>query len=275
MKKIISSVIKYIILIFLAIYTLAPLVFLFINSFKSQDEIDTSAMALPRNWDLKYIVSAMRDIHFFKALLITVLVTVLSVGIIVLVSAFSAWMLVRNNNKVSKFLLLLFISAMLIPFQSLMYPLIDMADKIHLKNIFGLIFMYGGFGLSLSIFLYHGFIKSISKSIEEAAIIDGANIFQIFFHVVMPLLRPTTITVIILNAMWIWNDYLLPFLVLANSDAKTLTLELYFAKMQASQYGNPWELIFPAVLISIVPVIIVYVFLQKYIIKGISDGAVK
>ena len=109
MKKIISSVIKYIILIFLAIYTLAPLVFLFINSFKSQDEIDTSAMALPHNWDLKYIVSAMRDIHFFKALLITVLVTVLSVGIIVLVSAFSAWMLVRNNNKVSKFLLLLFI----------------------------------------------------------------------------------------------------------------------------------------------------------------------
>lgn len=275
MKKIVSSIIRYVILIFLAIYTLAPLVFLFINSFKSQEEIDNSAMALPRNWDLSYIISAMRDIHFFKALLITVLVTVLSVGLIVLVSAFSAWMLVRNNNKVSKFLLLLFISAMLIPFQSLMYPLIDMADKIHLKNVFGLIFMYGGFGLSLSIFLYHGFIKSISRSIEEAAIIDGANIFQIFFHVVMPLLRPTTITVIILNAMWIWNDYLLPFLVLANSDAKTLTLELYFAKMQASQYGNPWELIFPAVLISILPVIIVYVFLQKYIIKGISDGAVK
>ena len=135
--------------------------------------------------------------------------------------------------------------------------------------------MYGGFGLSLSIFMYHGFIKGIPKSIEEAAIIDGANIFQIFFHVVFPLLKSTTVTVVILNAMWIWNDYLLPFQILGNSEFKTLTLELYFAKMQTSQFGNPWELIFPAVLISIVPIIIVFLFLQKHIVKGVADGALK
>lgn len=135
--------------------------------------------------------------------------------------------------------------------------------------------MYGGFGLSLSIFLYHGFLKSVPASLEEAAIIDGANIFQIFFKIIFPLVRPTTITVIILNAVWIWNDYLLPFLVLGNSEKKTLTLSLYYAKNLAGQYGNPWELVFPSVLIVIIPIVILFLFLQKYIMGGITEGAEK
>ena len=113
------------------------------------------------------------------------------------------------------------------------------------------------------------------SSVEEAAVIDGCNILQLFFRVVFPLLKSTTVTVIILNAMWIWNDYLLPFLVIGNSDFKTLTLEIYYAKMLSGQYGNPWELIFPAVLVSIIPIIIVFLSLQKYFVKGVSDGAVK
>ena len=165
---------------------------------------------------------------------------------------------------------------MLIPFQSVMYPLISEFDTFNLKNIPGLILMYGGFGLSMSIFLYHGFMKSVPKSLEEAAVLDGANTFQMFFQVVFPLVKGTTVTVIVLNAMWIWNDYLLPFLVIGNSDGvKTLTLELYFAKLTSGQYGNPWQLIFPAVFVTIIPIIILYIFLQKYIIKGVADGAVK
>ena len=151
-----------------------------------------------------------------------------------------------------------------------MYPLISLMENLQLKNLLGLIIMYGGSGLSLSVFF-----KSVPRSVEEAAVIDGCNILQLFFRVVFPLLKSTTVTVIILNAMWIWNDYLLPFLVIGNSDFKTLTLEIYYAKMLSGQYGNPWELIFPAVLVSIIPIIIVFLSLQKYFVKGVSDGAVK
>ena len=184
-------------------------------------------------------------------------------------------MMVRNHTRFSNVLLLMFTAAMLVPFQAVMYPLISLMENLQLKNLLGLIIMYGGFGLSLSVFLYHGFIKSVPRSVEEAAVIDGCNILQLFFRVVFPLLKSTTVTVIILNAMWIWNDYLLPFLVIGNSDFKTLTLEIYYAKMLSGQYGNPWELIFPAVLVSIIPIIIVFLSLQKYFVKGVSDGAVK
>lgn len=267
--------ITYIVLTLLAIYTLAPLAFLFINSFKSHPDIVSTPIAFPVTWDFSYITEAIKAINFFKALGITILVTVSSVALIVLVSSIAAWIMVRNKTKTSNIVLLMFTSAMLIPFQSVMYPLLSLFEGMGLKNVVGLILMYGGFGLSMSVFLYHGFIKSVPTSIEEAAVIDGANIFQLFFYVVFPLIKSTTATVIILNAMWIWNDYLLPFLVIGNSDMKTLTLELYFAKMTSGQYGNPWELIFPAVLVSIIPIIIIFLYLQKYIVKGVSDGALK
>jgi raffinose/stachyose/melibiose transport system permease protein len=156
-----------------------------------------------------------------------------------------------------------------------MYPLIQFFDTLELKNLGGLIIMYGGFGLSMSVFLYHGFVKGVPLGIEEAAFIDGCNVFQMFFLIVMPLLKSITVTVIVLNSMWIWNDYLLPFLVIGNSDTKTLVLELYFARILAGQFGNPWQLIFPAVLVSIIPIVIVFLFLQKFIVKGISEGAIK
>lgn len=270
-----GNIVNQIILIVLAAYTIFPICFLLINSFKSQSEIVSKPLGLPGNWNFKYILNAMQEIHFLKAALITLFITTISVGILVIISSLFAWILVRNKTKTSETIFLIFTAAILIPFQSVMYPLLNLFEQLGLKNIGGLIIMYCGFGLSMSVFLYHGFIKSIPKTIEEAAVIDGANIFQLFFKVVFPLLKPTTVTVIILNAMWIWNDYLLPFLVIGNSEMKTLTLELYFAKMISGQYGSPWELIFPAVLVSIVPIIIIYLFLQKYIVKGLSAGATK
>lgn len=275
MKKKSGKIILNIVLIIMAAYTLFPVLFLVINSFKGQAAIVDSPLSLPTSWSFAFITDALSKIHFVQAFGITLFVTAVSVGILTIVSSWAAWMMVRSKSKWSNFAFLMFTAAMLIPFQSVMYPLLSLFDKLGLRNLGGLILMYCGFGLSMSIFLYHGFIKSIPKSLEEAASIDGANMLQVYFTVVYPMLKSTTVTVIILNGIWIWNDYLLPFLTIGNSDYKTLTLELYFAKMVSGQYSNAWELIFPAVLVTIIPIIIVYLFLQKYIMKGIADGAVK
>lgn len=270
------QILIHVVLVLLAVYTLAPLGFLFVNSFKSNNEIIASPIALPEHWTFEYILKAIDQIHFLGALGITFFVTFFSILLLIVVSAFCAWAMVRSKSIVANILFMCFTAAMLVPFQSLMYPLLSLFEGIGLKNIYGLILMYGGFGLSMSVFLYHGFIKSVPASLEEAALIDGANLFQMFFNVVFPLLKGTTVTVIVLNGMWIWNDYLLPFLVIGNKDGyRTLTLELYFAKLTSGQYGNPWELIFPAVFVTIIPIIVLYIFLQKYIVAGVAEGAVK
>lgn len=275
MKKKLLQILLFAVLTLFAVITLAPVGFLIINSFKSHSEIIASPMSFPISWNFSYMENAIEKINFFFALGVTFIVTVLSVALIVLASAMAGWVTARAKTKTSSILLYMFTAAMLIPFQAVMYPLLNIFENIGLKNIFGLIVMYGGFGLSLSIFLYHGFVKSIPSSIEEAALIDGAGMFQTFFSVVFPLMKSTTATVVILNSMWIWNDYLLPFLVIGNSAGRTLTLELYFAKMTSGQFGNPWELIFPAVFVSIIPIVVVFLVLQKHIVRGISDGAVK
>lgn len=274
-KKKIGNAALYTLLGLIALYTVFPIYFLFVNSFKSQKEIVASPIALPENWNLQYIKSAAEQINLLPSVMNTLIITVVSVTLIVLVSSLTAWMMVRNKTKGSNLLFLAFTAAMLIPFQSVMYPLVSLMENIGLKNTGGLIIMYGGFGLSMTIFLYHGFFKSVPVALEEAAMIDGANIFEMFFQIVFPMVKPITVTAIITNAMWIWNDYLLPFLIIGNNDKKTLTLSLYYAKSLSGQYGNPWELIFPAVLICAVPILIVFIFLQKNIIEGISAGAVK
>ncbi|MDD4574505.1 MAG: carbohydrate ABC transporter permease [Sphaerochaeta sp.] len=275
LKKKIHMGVLYAVLSCIAIYTLAPLWLLLVNSFKSQSEIISSPLGLPSEITFSYLSNAMKEINFFRALFITTAITSTSVLLIVIVSSMAAWIMVRNKSKASTVVFMCFVAAMLIPFQAVMYPLIQFFDDIRLKSATGLVLMYGGFGLSMSVFLYRGFVKSVPRGVEEAATIDGCNIFQMYIHVVMPLLKSITVTVIVLNSMWIWNDYLLPFLVIGNSPTKTLVLELYFARITAGQFGNPWQLIFPSVMVSIIPIIIVYLFLQKYIVKGISDGAIK
>ena len=232
-------------------------------------------MSLPAAWNFDYLKNAAAQIHLLESAANTIFITVVAVTLIVLVASVTAWMMVRCKSKASNVLFLVFTAAMLIPFQSVMYPLVSLMERLGLKNTFGLILMYGGFGLSMTVFMYHGFFKSVPLSLEEAAVIDGANIFQLFFHIVFPLVKPITATVIITNAMWIWNDYLLPFLIIGNNKSKTLTLSLYYAKSLSGQYGNPWELIFPAVLICVIPILVIFIFLQKNIIEGIAAGAVK
>ena len=275
-KRKIQKAILYVLLTICAAYTLFPLLFLFVNSFKGQAEIVKSPISLPKKWSFEYLATAWDKVNIVSGLINTLIITVSAVALIVIISSLAAWVMVRSKSKFSTILFLGFTSAMLIPFQSVMYPLLSIFENLGLKNTFGLILMYGGFGLSMSVFLYHGFLKSVPKSLEEAAVIDGANIFQLFFKIVFPLVKSTTVTVIILNSMWIWNDYLLPFLVIGNNNTgRTLTLELYFAKMQSGQFANPWELIFPAVFIAMIPIIVLFLFLQKHIVRGVADGAVK
>lgn len=270
-----GKVVMFLVLLVMGLVTIFPIAFMFMNSFKSQAEIVDSPLALPKEITFKYISNAMTQINLVPSFILTVIITVLAVTFIVLLSSSAAWMMVRVKSKLAMIILLVFTASMLIPFQAVMYPLISMFESVGLKSVPGLIIMYGGFGLAMSTFLYHGFMKSVPVSLEEAAIIDGANVFQVYFKIVMPLVRPTTVTVIILNAMWVWNDYLLPFLVLGDSENKTLTLALYYAKMKDGPYSVPWDLMFPAVLITVIPVIILFIFLQKQIIKGMADGAVK
>ncbi|NMM95189.1 carbohydrate ABC transporter permease [Bifidobacterium oedipodis] len=274
-KKTVSRIVIAVVLTIMALVTLFPLWFLLINSFKSQAEIVKSPLALPHGLNFSYIANAIEKINLVPSFLLTVLITVVGVVFIILISSSVAWMMVRFKSKVANALLLAFTASMLVPFQAIMYPLINEFDDLGLKNTPGLILMYGGFGLAMSVFLYHGFIKSIPVSLEEAAFMDGANVFQVYWKIVMPLMRPTTATVAILNGMWIWNDYLLPFLVIGNGEHKTLTLSVYFAKIESGAYGNAWDLIFPAVLITIIPIVIIFLFLQKQIIKGMIAGSVK
>ena len=268
-----GQVLMHVILALVAIYTLAPLVFLIFNSFKSNNEIVDSPVSAPSSWSFQYIVSAAQQIHFFRAIWITFVITFISVLLLVMVSSLAAWVMVRSKSILGTVLYLGFTAAMLIPFQSLMYPLLDLFEKMGLKNIPGLIFMYGGFGLSMSVFLYHGFIKSVPQSLEEAAIIDGANIFQMFFKVVFPLLKGTTVTVIVLNGMWIWNDYLLPSLVLDQRKYKTVPMAVQYLK---GGYGSvDMGAMMGTLVLAIVPIIIFYLFCQRYIIEGVVAGAVK
>lgn len=275
LKRRIGHAILHVILTLLAVYTLMPMLFLLLNSFKGQAEIIRNPLALPERFTFEYIIRAFHTIHFLRAIGYTILITAVSLVLIVLFSSLCGWVITRYKSRWSTTVYMVFVAAMLIPFQAVMYPLMSMMDLVGLKNIPGLIIMYGGFGLSLSVFLYSGFFKSVPRGVEEAALIDGANIFQIFFYIVFPLVKGITVTVLILNGMWIWNDYLLPYLTLGNLENRTLVLELFYAKMTSGQFGNPWELIFPAVFISVIPMVVVFLCLQKSFVKGVSEGAIK
>lgn len=274
-NRMIGKAIVYLLLTLAALFVLLPLVFLVLNSFKGQSEIVRNPLALPERWTLDYIKIAVESIQFGKALVITLGITIGALIPNVIFSSLCSWIITRHQGKKSTFVYMAFVASMLVPFQVIMYPLMTIMDSIGLKNQAGLVVMYIGFHMAMSVFLYSSAIRSVPVALEEAAFMDGANIFQIFFLVVFPLIKSTTVTVIIFTGIGIWNDYLLPFLTLGTSSGKTLVLELYYAKMTAGQYGNPWELIFPAVLVCCIPLVVVFLCLQKYFVTGMTEGAVK
>ncbi|QEK11510.1 carbohydrate ABC transporter permease [Crassaminicella thermophila] len=260
--------------IFLGLLFLSPFYIILTNSFKTQKGIFLNVMKLPfgQFFTSNNYVEAFKELDFIHSFLNSLLITVSSTIIIIIFASMAAWMLVRTKTRFSSFLFFLFAAAMLIPFQSVMLPLINIMGKLGLLNPFGLVFMYLGFGSSLSIILYHGFIKNIPKELEEAAVIDGCNKFQVFWYIIFPLLKPITVTVSILNTMWIWNDFLLPQLVINKPEWHTIPLKMFYF---FGQHSKQWHLALAGLVIAMIPIIIFYFIAQKHIIKGVAQGSIK
>lgn len=261
-----------------------PFAFVLINSMRTNGEIINRAVGWPQDAANLFanivLVWNNPTFSFLAAFRDSVIITALSLLIICLVSSMAAWILVRNKTGWSSAFFLMFITAMVIPFQVVMFPLVSwfrtIGEATHiplLRTYGGIVFAYLGFGESMSVFIFHGFIKNIPLELEEAAEIDGCRRAEIFFRIVFPLLQPVVVTVLVLNGLWIWNDYLLPLLILgANGSVRTIPLAV---QGFIGSYVKQWHLIMVSTLLAMLPIIILYIFAQKYIVKGMVDGAGK
>lgn len=276
MNKASNKALWYAVLSIVALFFLLPIFIILINSFKSRFIIMSEPFSLPSGESfvgLTNYISGIAASGFFKAFGISLFVTVMSVVLIIVCAAMTAWYITRRKTVFTKMLYYAFVFSMIVPFQMVMYTLTYVAVKLNFANPLGIVFIYLGFGAGLSVFMFTGFVKGIPREIEEAATIDGCNSLQTFFKVVFPILKPTTVTVAILNAMWIWNDYLLPYLILG-SEYKTIPVAVQLTMQGA--YGNvDWGGFMAMLTLSIIPIILLYIFLQRYIIEGVISGAVK
>ena len=270
-----NNIFLYIILVLLAILFLAPIFIVLYNSFKGKLYISRDPFALPNSTTFSGISNYINGIEktgFLSAIGYSLFITISSTVVIILFTSMTAWYIIRVKSKFTTFLYYLFVFSMVVPFQMVMFTMSKIANILNLDNPLGIIVIYLGFGAGLSVFMFSGFVKSIPIDIEEAAMIDGCTPIKTFFLIVFPLLKPITITISILNVMWIWNDYLLPTLVL-RSDYKTLTMAVQYLR---GGYGAIDMGAMMAVLVlAIIPIIIFYFTCQKYIIEGIAAGAVK
>lgn len=274
-RNIVFNILSYILLTAAALIFVAPIAIVLMNSFKSKFYISGEPFKLPDGETFEGILNYTEGVAktgFFKAFGWSVFITVFSVAAIVLFTSMTAWYITRRKSKFTSALYYAFVFSMIVPFQMVMFTLTKTANTLHLDNPVGIIFIYLGFGAGLSVFMFSGFVKSIPLEIEEAAMIDGCGPLQTYFRVVFPILKPTAITVAILNAMWVWNDYLLPYLVIG-SEYKTVPIAIQYLK---GGYGSvDMGAMMAMLVLAIVPIVIFYLFSQKYIIKGVVAGAVK
>lgn len=275
MSKILKSL-NYLLLSFLSIVFLYPIFMVVINSFKSKFNIISSPFSLPDNETyvgLENYLVGIENSNLLESFLRTLIITIVSTLAIIILTSMTAWYLVKIKNRFTKLIYFLFLFSMVVPFQMIMFTLTNVCFKLGLNSVLGITLVYVAFGSGLSIFMFHGFIKGIPKELEEAAIIDGCGPIKTFFYVIFPVLKPISITVAILNAMWIWNDFLLPYLLLGSSN-KTLSVAIQLA-MQGAYGSIDWGGLMAMLVVAIIPIIIFYLICQKYIIKGVIDGAVK
>ncbi len=259
----------------LAVAFLTPIAIVVINSFKGQFFITEAPFALPNGSTfagfLNY-VNGIKRTGFFTAFFYSLFITVGSVALLILGSSMTAWYLARAKNRFSSFLYYLFVFSMIVPFQMVMFTMSKVANTLNLDNPIGIIFIYLGFGAGLSVFIFTGFARAIPMSVEEAAVMDGCGPIRMFFSIVFPILRPTAVTVAILNTMWIWNDYLLPYLVIGN-DYKTIPIAIQY--LQGGYGARDMGALMAMLVLAIIPIVIFYIACQKYIIRGVVAGAVK
>ena len=276
-KKKVVGIVGFIVIAALFVLYMVPFFVVILNSFKQKRDIITNPLSFiaEKGYTLENYVRAFEKMDFLKAFGNSLFVTCLSTLLVVIIASMTAYYFSRANNWFSKIFFALMIAAMIIPFQAIMIPLVSIygANLNLLNHKLTLVFMHTGFAMSMSVFIYQGFIKSgIPASLEEAAYLDGCTKVQTFFKVVFPLLKPTTATLVILNVLAFWNDYLLPSLVLGKKELYTLPLSTYvFYGTYSANYG----VIMAALVLTVAPIVILYLFLQKQIIHGVVAGAVK
>ena len=274
----------------LSFFWILPILIVVLNSFKRKAYIfknpfGISNVALSQGFDrwragihttfvgLTNYATAVKKTDFFRCFGYSVFITVVSVALIVLLCSMTAWYIIRVKNVATKTVYLLCMFSMIVPFQMVMFTLSKFANILHLSNPVGICIVYLGFGAGLAIFMFTGFVKQIPIELEEAAMIDGATPVQCYFQVILPVMKPTLITVSILDAMWIWNDYLLPSLVLNVNKYKTIQIAVQYLKQSHGQVD--WGAMMAVLVLAIIPIVIFYMAVQKYIIEGVVAGAVK
>lgn len=260
-------------ILLVSLVVLSPLLLALLNSFKSLSEITHDVGSLPDRWRFDNYARAWRSLNFPLALWNSVMVTVLSNAGVVLISSMAAYRIVRHPSRGNQALYKIFLSEMILPFQVVMIPLTIVLKKLGLINTTcGVVFAYLGMGVAMGVFTYCGFIKSIPRELEEAALMDGCSELRLFFHIVFPLLRPTTYTLVVINTFWFWNDFLLPLLVLSARELRTIPIAI---DSLMGQYIMQWDLALPALMMAILPALAAFLFMQKNIVAGLTAGAVK
>ncbi|GGH64932.1 MULTISPECIES: carbohydrate ABC transporter permease [Paenibacillus] len=269
----INNVLIRLFLILGSMVAMLPIYMAVVNSFKTQGEMFQSFIALPTTLHWENYTDAFNKINLLGSSLNSAIVSILGIGGIVFCASLAGYKLSRTSGRLSNLIFFMFVASMLVPFHSIMIPLTRVAKGMGVQgSTYGLALIYIGLGVNMAIFLYHGFVKSIPRELEESAQIDGCNEFQTFFRIIFPLLLPITVTIAILDFLWIWNDFLLPLLMLTDVNRYTLILS---TNMLFGEYNKEWPLILSSLVLTAIPVILIYAFFQKFIMEGIAEGAVK
>lgn len=273
MMKRISSPSVTLILSVLAVLWLFPIYIVAINSLKTPGEMYNSILALPSSLNFDNFSVVFKKMNFGTTFANTLILTICGVAGINLVCSAAGYKLARTRTKLSAFILYLFISSMMVPIYAIMVPIFVISRELGLQGtLLGMILLYIGLGAAMGIFLYHGFIKTLSKDLDESAMIDGCGQWQTFIRIILPLLSPITVTLSILNILWIWNDFLMPLIMLPDPDSKTLVLatSAFFGEFYVE-----WPPLLASLVLTTLPILLFFIVFQKFVISGITEGAVK